>query len=262
MSKIKVSIVTVVYNTVSNIEKTILSVINQTYPQIEYIIIDGGSTDGTVDIIKKYEDRITYWISERDNGIYDAMNKGIKKATGEWINFMNAGDTFYTTNIIEELINKDIFDNSEGGIIYGNREVDNNGIIKKQLSKLDTIKYSMEIFHQSCFIYTSLHKKYLFDTSYKIAGDYDFFYKMINKKVQFVKIDTNICMFLDGGISCNNIIQLKEVLRVISNNNSNKIYATYFSILCIFRKYSISILLQQYFPYLHKTIRNIYLKLK
>lgn len=90
-----ISVVTVSYNAVGTIEQTLLSVINQTYPNIEYIIIDGGSTDGTVDIIKKYADEIVYWISEPDKGIYDAMNKGIKKANGEWINFINAGDSYY-----------------------------------------------------------------------------------------------------------------------------------------------------------------------
>lgn len=94
-NNILISVVTVSYNAVATIEQTLLSVINQTYPNIEYIIIDGGSTDGTVDIIKKYADEIVYWISEPDKGIYDAMNKGIKKANGEWINFINAGDSYY-----------------------------------------------------------------------------------------------------------------------------------------------------------------------
>lgn len=97
-----ISVVTVSYNAVSTIEQTILSVINQTYPHIEYIIIDGGSTDGTVDIIKKYADKIAYWVSEPDKGIYDAMNKGIKVATGEWINFMNSGDCLYRNDTIEK----------------------------------------------------------------------------------------------------------------------------------------------------------------
>ena len=86
----KISVVTVSYNAVETIEETILSIINQTYDKVEYIIIDGGSTDGTVDIIKKYADHLAYWVSEPDKGIYDAMNKGIDVATGDYINFMNS----------------------------------------------------------------------------------------------------------------------------------------------------------------------------
>jgi cellulose synthase/poly-beta-1,6-N-acetylglucosamine synthase-like glycosyltransferase len=97
-----ISIITVVYNGEKFLEETIKSVINQTYDNVEYIIIDGGSSDGTIDIIKKYEDYIDYWVSEKDNGIYDAMNKGIDLATGIWINFMNAGDLFFD-NTIEHL---------------------------------------------------------------------------------------------------------------------------------------------------------------
>ena len=88
----KISVVTVCYNAADTIEKTMLSVLNQTYHDIEYIIIDGGSTDGTVEIIRKYADRIAYWVSEPDKGIYDAMNKGIKVATGEYIYFLGADD--------------------------------------------------------------------------------------------------------------------------------------------------------------------------
>ena len=113
-----ISVVTVSYNAVSTIEQTILSVINQTYPHIEYIIIDGGSTYGTVDIIKKYADKIAYWVSEPDKGIYDAMNKGIKVATGEWINFMNSGDCLYRNDTIEKILNKSSTTNNVS-IIYG-----------------------------------------------------------------------------------------------------------------------------------------------
>ena len=115
----KISIVTISYNIVSSIEKTILSVISQTYSNIEYIVIDGGSTDGTVDIIKKYSNKISYWVSERDKGIYDAMNKGIEAATGDWINFMNAGDLFFHNNVISEII--PFLDNNVD-IIYGDFE--------------------------------------------------------------------------------------------------------------------------------------------
>mgnify|MGYP000302656355 FL=1 len=89
-----ISVVTVSYNAIATIEQTILSVINQKYSAIEYIIIDGGSTDGTVDIIKKYEDKISYWVSERDNGIYDAMNKGIRHATGKIVGIINSDDWY------------------------------------------------------------------------------------------------------------------------------------------------------------------------
>mgnify|MGYP001033420933 FL=1 len=98
-----ISVVTVSYNAVLTIEQTILSVINQTYPNVEYIIIDGGSTDGTVDIIKKYADKIAYWVSEPDKGIYDAMNKGGLKATGDFIQFLNAGDWFENEHVIEKI---------------------------------------------------------------------------------------------------------------------------------------------------------------
>ena len=114
-----ISIVTVSYNAVLTIEQTILSVINQTYPNVEYIIIDGGSTDGTVDIIKKYEDKIAYWVSEPDKGIYDAMNKGVVVATGEWINFMNAGDIFTDGDVIDkylQLIIPQYFISNKSGI--------------------------------------------------------------------------------------------------------------------------------------------------
>ncbi|ROT05017.1 glycosyltransferase, partial [Muribaculaceae bacterium Isolate-104 (HZI)] len=113
---LKISVVTVCYNAADSIEQTMLSVLNQSYPYIEYIVIDGGSTDGTVDIIKKYADRLAYWVSEPDKGIYDAMNKGIAAATGSYINFMNSGDSFYDNRVVEAIF-KDGCDSAD--IIYG-----------------------------------------------------------------------------------------------------------------------------------------------
>ena len=100
----RVSIITVCYNAVSAIQRTILSVLSQTYENIEYIIIDGKSTDGTLAIIKKYESRIAFWLSEPDNGIYDAMNKAINNATGEWVLFMNADDEFVDNKVVERFV--------------------------------------------------------------------------------------------------------------------------------------------------------------
>lgn len=113
-----ISIITISYNSCLTIEDTILSVINQTYPHIEYIVIDGGSKDGTVDIIKRYENKISYWISEPDKGIYYAMNKGIAATTGEWINFINCGDSFYDKNVIARLFKDSIGENYS--VVYGN----------------------------------------------------------------------------------------------------------------------------------------------
>ena len=101
----KISIVTPTFNQGQYIEQTIQSVLNQQYPNLEYIIIDGASTDGTVDIIKKYETKLHYWVSEPDKGIYDAMNKGARLANGDFINFMNADDIVYSTNAIEKIVN-------------------------------------------------------------------------------------------------------------------------------------------------------------
>ena len=116
-----ITIITVVLNGEKHLDNTIQSIINQKYTNLEYIIIDGASTDRTTKIIKKYGSKINYWVSEKDNGVYDAMNKGIKKATGEWINFMNAGDEFFNYNVLMDLFNNQ--NHHEADIIYGNHEI-------------------------------------------------------------------------------------------------------------------------------------------
>lgn len=102
-----VTVITVVYNAKELLEETILSVLNQTYSNIEYIIVDGGSTDGTLDIIKKYQDKISKYISEPDQGIYDAMNKGMSLSKGQWLNFMNAGDSFYSNDVLQKVFERE-----------------------------------------------------------------------------------------------------------------------------------------------------------
>ena len=112
----KITVVTVVFNDVKNLEKTMLSVLNQTYTNIEYIVIDGGSNDGTIEIIKKYTDRLGFWVSEKDKGMFDAMNKGASHATGEWIQILHSGDYLMSNTIIEELFSKE---HSNVDIVYG-----------------------------------------------------------------------------------------------------------------------------------------------
>jgi len=126
-----ISIVTVVYNGEKYLEETIQNVINQTYDNVEYIIIDGGSTDGTLDIIKKYEDRVDYWASEKDSGIYDAMNKGISLFSGDYLFFLGADDFIKNTNILYE-VNKEL--NINYNLVYGNIKYTNGTLFKSVLS--------------------------------------------------------------------------------------------------------------------------------
>lgn len=175
MKKYKISVVTVCYQAVSIIEKTIQSVVCQDYPNIEYIIVDGGSNDGTVEIIQKYTTKITKWISEPDNGIYDAMNKGVKMATGDWIIFLNAGDFYHSSNVFS-LFLKEIYEDTI--IAYGlihyftpEKEYDMEYIPIEKMKYLDPIP------HPAAMTRLSYHKEHLFDVSFRSSGDYDFFYK-------------------------------------------------------------------------------------
>lgn len=223
---LKISVVTVCYNCVNEIEETILSVLNQTYDNIEYIVIDGASTDGTVDIIRKYTDRITYWVSEPDKGIYDAMNKGIAVASGDYINFMNAGDRFAERKVMEN-----IFDDEKNiagcDIIYGNAIFAYPwGKVLIKPRSLTDFKSFDPIFHQSSFTRLSLLKTTPFDISYKIAGDYNFFYHSYINGKKFYYLDSVIAVFdAADGISSNAIsLRLYEGLKVTGEKATLKFH--------------------------------------
>jgi glycosyltransferase involved in cell wall biosynthesis len=156
-----ITIITVVYNDESHIEETILSVINQSYDNIEYLIIDGGSTDNTVEIIKKYNDSIDYWVSEKDQGIYEAMNKGCRLAMGNGLCFLNSGDKFIG----------EVFDNNQKlpFIIPCKIKETKKKILNKKLSDK---KIGMPSSHQAMVF---LNKRLLYNLKYKISSDYDYF---------------------------------------------------------------------------------------
>lgn len=180
-----VTVVTVVYNGVRDIEHTILSVLDQTYPNIEYLVIDGGSSDGTVDIIKKYNEKIAYWISESDGGIYFAMNKAIEKATGEWIHFRNCGDYFYNNLSVSSIFIHPI--DMTVQVLHGDCQfLTLSGCFNRKPSVL-TISYKkcMPVFHPSTFVRTSLMKKMDFNTKYKSSADYEFFFKCLELDYKF-----------------------------------------------------------------------------
>lgn len=195
-----VSIVTVTYNAQSLLTHTMENILNQDYENIEYIIIDGASTDGTTEIIKKYANKISYWISESDNGIYDAMNKGIDAASGEWINFMNAGDSFCSEETVSSVIkNLEATTDLISGDIYYIKE-NQESVYKKQ----QDINYPMQnmfCYHQTLFTKLSLHKKIKFSTEFKIAGDYNFVLECYMKNYKFQYLDMPIANFLEGGMA-------------------------------------------------------------
>ena len=189
----RISVVTVCYNAVDCIEQTMLSVLDQTYHDIEYIIIDGGSTDGTVDIIKKYADRLAYWISEPDKGIYDAMNKGIAVATGDYINFMNAGDTFRDQSSIYTYV--DVI-KPESEIIYGDVIIKYHSRFQyRKPLRLDHLSECLPFCHQSVIVKTGLLRDRQFDTSYRILGDYDFFYSCYKRGLCFQYIPEALSVY-------------------------------------------------------------------
>ena len=201
----KITIITVVFNGRAFIESTILSVIGQTYVNLEYIVIDGGSTDGTIDVIKKYENRIDYWHSENDAGIYDAMNKGLVKATGRWVNFMNAGDTFHTPDTIAEVF---ATRKQTATVIYGAVEIVYPDLVRIQApGSLERLWQGMQFSHQATFIDAAYHQEHPFDISNKIAADLAFFYQAYKDKVAFCITDKVIARVITGGISESNRIK-------------------------------------------------------
>ena len=186
-----ITIITVVRNNEKTIEETILSVVNQTYTNVEYIIIDGASTDDTLNIVGNYEDKVDFWISEPDKGIYDAMNKGITQATGEWINFMNSGDSFYSNDSIEKFI--ELYD-TQSDVVYGDGQFFYDfGVY---INKCTAIKHDyMPNCHQAFFVKTYLLKDRYFDTNYQICADKNFFYDVYKSGYRYQHIPLVVCNY-------------------------------------------------------------------
>lgn len=166
-----ISIVTVVYNGENILEGTIKNILEQTYDNIELIIVDGNSSDRTIDIVKKYNNQIDYCISEKDNGIYDAMNKGISLATGDWINFMNAGDSFYSNDVLKRIFEKNIKEN----IVFGKSisyYKENQVLRFKDFNTENKDWYYTNMpNHQAIFINKNIYKTIKYNLEYKIFAD-------------------------------------------------------------------------------------------
>lgn len=203
----KISIITICYNRAFDIEKTIESIVNQTYDDIQYIIIDGGSTDGTIDIIQKYKSNIDILVSEKDKGVYDAMNKGLRLAKGDYVLFMNGGDCLYDENVLKEIFRKP----SNADLIYGEcmlvdehgtqimlRSKSVNRSLPQSISKY-TFLYGTNISHQSFIIRRSLTRP--FDEKYKVSADVDWMIDAMGKCKSSYLYPKPISRFLTEGLS-------------------------------------------------------------
>lgn len=194
-----ISVVTVVYNGAATLEQTVRSVLGQTYCNVEYIIIDGGSTDGTLGIIRKYEGKIDFWQSGPDGGIYDAMNKGIALATGEYIALLNADDWYEpgTCALVAGEIGKSHADVYHGVMRY----IGENGELLKVEGYTTRLLDRGMIAHPTCFISRDIYQWEKYDTSYRSAADYDFVNRLARQGVDFQFIPTIMANFRTGGMS-------------------------------------------------------------
>ncbi|MCD0487543.1 glycosyltransferase [Pedobacter sp. MC2016-14] len=218
-SPFTLSVITIVYNNARDIERTMRSVLEQSYPHIEYIVIDGASKDGTVDIINLYKSKLTTFISEPDGGIYDAMNKGLSVAKGDYVLFMNSGDELYD----KETVAKVFASASNADIYYGETEMfnenwDSLGKRRHQVPETfnwKSFKYGMNISHQAIYVKRSLAPQ--FDLQYKYSADIDWVIKVAKKATKIVNTRMYVAKYLVGGVSKQkHLDSLKERFRIFN----------------------------------------------
>ncbi len=236
----KVSIITASYNSAAKIQDTINSVAAQDYPNIEYIIIDGGSVDGTLDIIKQNESKISHYLSEKDKGIYDALNKGIRIASGDIIGFLNSDDVYDNNHIVSDIVNT--LTQNQADIIFGDITYHSDKEGKRKMIRYwksnnfnhKSLKYGWMPAHPSLYCTKEVYNSCgFYDDSFMIAADYDFMLRLFNctnyKKIYLPQVIVNMDT---GGISNNslkNILQKsKEDYRAIRKNNIGGFYTVFF----------------------------------
>ena len=215
------SVITIVYNNVSHIERTIRSVLNQDYPNIEYIIVDGGSTDGTLHVIEQFKSQIAVIISEKDKGIYDAMNKGMLFATGDYLLFMNSGDEIFAKDTVQNVFNS--WPNAD--IYYGETEMidaSGNSLGRRRHKAPKTFnwrsfKYGMSISHQAIYVKRSIAKPY--NMHYQLSADIDWILTAAKKANTIINTRQYVAKYLIGGMSKKRHLQsLKERFHIFSQH--------------------------------------------
>ncbi len=195
-----VTVITIVLNRAASLEATIQSVMAQTYPHMEYIVIDGGSTDGTLEIIKKYEQRIDSWISEPDRGIYDALNKGIAAAHGDLIALLHSDDIFYATTSIEKVV--EAYDDDHHMIVSPVVTLRDG---RQKLIPVDAsprLARTLPFSHTCCVVPSALFRRFgSYDPRYHVAGDADFILRLLSRQVPYTLLDTPITIMSMEGLS-------------------------------------------------------------
>jgi glycosyltransferase involved in cell wall biosynthesis len=201
----KLSIITINYNNLEGLKRTVVSVVNQTWQEFEYIIIDGGSTDGSADYIESHSAHIDYWVSESDKGIYNAMNKGIAKATGEYLLFLNSGDHLNDSKGLEK---NSVFLKEKDLVYFNIKEIRDNTTNIKKCPQEITFSYMVKdsIPHQSTFIRKNLFDTIgLYDEKLEIVSDWKFFLIALGKyKATYLYVNDDFSTFYIGGISSHN----------------------------------------------------------
>lgn len=228
----KVSIITINYNNASGLEKTIESIVNQNFADFEYIVIDGASTDGSTDVIKKYSEKINYWVSEPDSGIYNAMNKGIRQAKGEYLLFINSGDTLYNNEVLADVFKYSL----ESDLIYGDlHRIFPNGetdIVKMPDYVGVDLMMQATLTHPTTFIKRELFDRYgLYREDLKIVSDWAFFLQVIVfANTSRTHLPVVVASFdMDGLSSQNNKLVQEERQRVINESFSYELYEMYYT---------------------------------
>lgn len=230
MKEVKFSIITITYNSEKTLEETIESVLSQSYKNIEYIVVDGDSSDGTIEIVSKYRDKISKFISEPDNGIYDAMNKGLKLATGDVVGILNSDDIYFDNNVIEKVV--DIFNQTDSDSVYGDlyyvKEDDLTNVVRYWESSVfekGSFKQGWHPAHPTFFVKKEIYEKYgYFDLSMKVSADFELMLRFLEKyNISAKYIPQVIVKMRMGGESNSSIKNIikgnRSILRAFDKNN-------------------------------------------
>lgn len=235
----KISIITIVRNNKDTIKDAIESVLGQTYKNIEYIVVDGASSDGTAEVIRNYGNKITTFVSESDNGIYDGLNKGVSLATGGVVAFLHSDDLYASDNIVQIIADEFNQDDSLDGV-YGDLIYTPKDDTLKVLRYWKSREFSQDLLakgwmpaHPTLFLRREVYQKYgSFDTGFKIAGDYDFMLRILKDNIVVKYLPQVICKMRAGGESNRSIKNMfnksKEDLRAMRKNKINKPFLVLF----------------------------------